>query len=169
MANYPSSSRAATSRLSSALAGAVVVSYALSGWADPGTKARPTPGEQARAVTQRLIDHVRRKELVDVMKLVDVPWGEDGRRVVQRRDALEAFFRKTLREENLADVEWKVGQTVSLTDYRKEAPPKERKVLEKVLTDADRVVRVVADGEHVVLYVRLREGEAQVVGYAYRL
>ena len=149
------------------LVAVIVASHVLSARTDLENES--TPCDRSRAIAERVLHFAKRKKLEPLMKLVDTPWGNDGSKVIERREDLERFFQKTLEEESLAEVEWKIGKVVSVAEYRKSGEPKELEVLDQVLTPADRIVRVVADGEKVVLYVRLCKKQARLVGYHYPL
>lgn len=112
---------------------------------------------------------------LDVMLgMAQVPWYHDGQAVVRSQDALRIELKKMndKRDTSLGKRVPDVKLVASFAVMKARMPTKDREMLEQVVTDDDYLALVMlksADAtnkktENVVLFARIKDGKASVIG-----
>jgi hypothetical protein len=119
----------------------------------------------AREAYLRFCQAFNKKDLDGLMKVVDIPWLASGKPVVKDRDKLQKIWKDLLARKNIGVPlplpNWKVEPVAFLRKAAKEDKEFLTRLKELGLTKEDRVVN-----EGITIFiVRLRKGEAKIVGY----
>jgi hypothetical protein len=125
--------------------------------------------KSSREVVDQFMKATQKSDLGAVLKVVDVPWFHQGDRVIEKRDDLQKEFDLLFKKKNFADLKFELKRLVPYSEVRSKSMPEERQLLDAVLTANDRVALVQVDTEkkgkeNIVLLVRLKDGQAKVVG-----
>jgi uncharacterized protein (TIGR03067 family) len=141
------------------------------GNADPPLVTAPRPGEPAGAKPAReavaaFIRAFRAKDLDRLMEVVDVPWFNDELEVFKDRDQLRKYWQKALdAEADPARLFATIDHVVTYGDVQKAIRRKRlRELLDGFLDKDDLVVQTKGEKSEVVLFVKVRNGKAKVVG-----
>ncbi len=138
----------------------------------PSTK--NDPAVEARELVGQFMKAMQRRNLDDIMALVDVPWCHDMKTTIYDRKELEVDFSRLLeKHRDRPSIHFEVRPAYPYQDIREKLSETERKDLDKVMRPTDHVVLVYvknpsptakAEQEVVVLFVRHRQGECKIVG-----
>jgi hypothetical protein len=127
---------------------------------------------QAKEAVAQYIKAMKDKDLDGLLKVADVPFCENGRRVIREREALKKMYQTVLKEKEFSKAKVKVKMVTTLPKLEElskdKFSEKERKNLGEVLGKDHRVVLIEIerpDGKkgQALLGVRLRDGKAKVV------
>ena len=135
----------------------------------PTVRADEEADQKAREAATDFLNALKAESIEGVMKVVDVPFYEDGDSVHKERDGVEKLVRELFEKEELGGVKFEVVKVHSFAAVREKFSEPKRELLKDVLTDGDRVVQFKIDhdgqtDEDFLVFVRLREGTAKVVG-----
>jgi hypothetical protein len=129
-----------------------------------------TAEEQAKAAVAVFIKAVKARDVDGVMKIADVPWFTDEKKLIKNRDDLKAYVSKKL--EGLKDpdqipVNIRRVQTWEKFDQKKKLDADEQKLVNEALGKNGLIV-VVGRGDEDAgfLLIRVDAGKAKVVGVA---
>lgn len=124
--------------------------------------------DQAKKVVGEFVTAVRGKDIDGLMKVVDVPWFHDGKKVIRERDELKKEFQEIFKKKDFATATYEVKEINRFGDVQGELNEQQRELLKGVMEKDDLVVTItLALGEKkddVHLGVRFRKGEAKIVG-----
>lgn len=151
---------------------AVVV---VAGWVGiMQSPAVPTPGsanDPALRVLTQFLNAVQSGSLDDVLPHIDVPWFMDGKLVITDPEELKNEFHGLLtRRKGKPRATCTVKRDLPYGEVRTRFEDVERRMLDRVLVETDRMFLVAIDNgkdprpETVVVFVRVRDGQARVVG-----
>lgn len=124
--------------------------------------------DQVKKVVDQFAAAVKAEDVDAVMKVVDVPWFDDGKRIIRERDELKKHFQEIFKEKDLTTFTYEIDEVNRFGDIQGEVSEQDRELLKGVVDKDDRVVSLTikqGDKKHKVhLGVRLRKGEAKIVG-----
>ena len=135
----------------------------------PTVRADEETDKKVREAATDFLNALKAESIEGVMKVVDVPFYEDGDSVHKERDGVEKLVRELFEKEELGGVKFEVVKVHAFAAVREKFSEPKRELLKDVLTDGDRVVQFKIDhdgqtDEDFLVFVRLREGMAKVVG-----
>jgi hypothetical protein len=119
----------------------------------------------AREAVEQFTKAVKAEDVDAVMKLVDVPFFFDGKRVIKDRDELRKEFTDAFDEKDLTQISVEIKEIHAFEAIEEKLKENDREMLKEVLAKGDRVVVLEVDSkEKVGLAVRIRDGQAKIVG-----
>jgi hypothetical protein len=130
------------------------------------------PDTLARKAVEKLLKAYKGSDIEGIMDAVETPWFHNGKEVFRERDQLKREFHRELsREKDRAGMQHRITDCHPYKAVREKLREDERKLADEVLKEDDRVLlvrmgKVVAgeQGDRVVFLVRIRDGQAKVVG-----
>lgn len=128
--------------------------------------------DQAKEAVEQFAKALVGKDVDGLMKVVDVPWCMEGKRLIKDRDELKKEFIKLLDAKDFSKDKVAIKLVAPLPKFEeavgKKLPDDHRKMFEEVLGKDHRMVLIeVEQGERKgkgVIAVRLQDGKARVVG-----
>lgn len=122
----------------------------------------------ARAAVDRLFKAIVASDVEKCMAAVDVPFSNDGRKIVKDRDELRKQFEGVAKRDHSND-KLTIRKVYDLATFKTDAPKIERlRALAEVLGPGDRIVaaEVEAGGRthEIWMAVRIKNGEGKVAG-----
>jgi len=135
----------------------------------PTVRADEETDLKAREAATDFLNALKAESIEGVMKVVDVPFYEDGDSVHKERDGVEKLVRDLFEKEDLSSVKFEISKVHAFEDVREKFSEAKRDLLKGVMADGDRVVQFTLDDdgqkeEEFLVLVRFREGTAKVVG-----
>ena len=125
--------------------------------------------ELARQAVQRFMAAVRNEDLDDLDKAIAVPWFHNGKGLLRQRSDVRKEFEQVFLKRDFTTVNYQISLLVRYESVRDRLSDEYRKLLDQAIQANDRVamLKVTQAGmpkESVVLFIRLRNGKARVVG-----
>ena len=130
----------------------------------------PKPEDQAKEAVEQFVKAVKAKDVDAAMKVADVLWLADGKRVIKDRDDLKTYAKSKL--DGLKDPDRVPSEILRVEPWEKFAgrdrlTAEETKMADEVLGKGGLVVVLGRDGKDGgMILVRIEGGKAKVVGVA---
>jgi len=135
----------------------------------PAVRAQDKTEAQVKEVVGQFTKAVKGKDIVNLMRVQEVPFFFDGKRNITELDELRKLWTGVLEKKDLAQAEFQIEEIQVFEKAQERFSEKERELLKDVMKKDDRVVRlsVLQKGkttEGLRLLVRLKDGKAKIVG-----
>jgi hypothetical protein len=120
------------------------------------------------AAVDAFVKAMRAEDLDGLMETVDVPWFLDGKKIVESKDELRAFFRKPLEEKDFSEMEAEIVKVQTFGSLKDKASGQTGELLKRIARDDDLFFQLkIKMGERsdgVYLLVRVDGGKGKVIG-----
>ncbi len=119
-------------------------------------------------VVEVFMKGLRDGNLDAVLATVDVPWYQDGTKILESKDALRDLLSEPIKERELADSSAKVVEVLQFKSLRDKASGTAGELLKKVAKDEDLVflmkITVGTKSKDMMLLVRVNRDRAKIIG-----
>lgn len=135
----------------------------------PVARAEDKADEQAKQVAEQFFKAARAKDVVAIEKMTDVPWLHDFKYIVKKSDDLKRRFPVTANDFAEKSLELKeiLSYTQFLEKYKEKLGEERSKMLSEVLSKGDRLLFFPDGKKTIIMLVRIRDGQAKIVGLDY--
>lgn len=120
---------------------------------------------KASAAVEQFLRSLRAKDLDSLMKVLDVPFFLDGRKIVTDRAELRKEFSELLADKDFSKLVWKIKEVKTHEEMKGKLAKKDAQMLKDIVQNDDLVVHVILnERDGALLFVRFRAGRVQIVG-----
>lgn len=117
---------------------------------------------QAREAVEKFMKAIKAEDLDALMKVCDVPFFQDGQKIIKDRDELKKEFAKVFQDKDLTQLSFEIKEVHLFDKIGAKLNEKDRELLKEVIGKEDRVVLVdvkVGDrGDKAAIMVRAKDG-----------
>jgi len=122
----------------------------------------------ASATVEAFVKGLSDGDIEGVMATVDVPWFDDGTKIIRSRDKLRELVAEPIREKELVGLTAEVKKVIRFAALRDKATGSAGELLKKVANDSDLVfllkVTVGKKTDDMMLLVRVNGDKAKIIG-----
>ena len=122
----------------------------------------------ASATVEAFLKGISDGDIEAVMATVDVPWFDDGTKILRSEDQLRDLLSEPIREKELIGLNAEINEVLSFASLRDKATGSAGELLKQVANDKDLVflmkVTVGRKTDDMMLLVRVNDGKARIIG-----
>ena len=122
----------------------------------------------ASQAVNAFVKAMRNEDLDALMKVVEVPWFQDGKKIIKSKDELRGMFRGPLEEKDFSELQAEVLAVQQFRTLREKATGTTGELLKQVAQDEDLVfqltVKLGSQTDGLMLLVRVSEEGAKIIG-----
>lgn len=120
---------------------------------------------QAKKTAERFLKAMKAEDVQGILKVVEVPFFLDGKKVIKNREVLKNSFASIFAKKDLTQIEYEIKEVQTCATFQEKMSEKERKMLNEVLNKNDRIVIItVKPRQRLAVMVRIRDGKPFVAG-----
>ncbi len=136
--------------------------YAFSANADEDKK-RPS-----RETVDNFMKAMAAEDIEAVMRIVDVPWFHDGKKIIESKDELKQAFQQVFEKKDFANFKHEIKKESTYMAEVENLSAKDRELLKKMAKPSDVIFQLTVDNgerkDNIRMLVRVTDGKGKLIG-----